>query len=55
MFSEDGLKCHPKRRKHFFFYENMDLSKKLLRCFASLSLYIFLRQICMNVRYVELT
>ena len=27
MFSEDGLKCHLKRRKQFF-EENTDLSKK---------------------------
>ena len=49
IFSEVGLKCHPKRRKQFF-YENMDLSEKLVCYFASLSLYI-----CMNVRYFELT
>ena len=50
MFSEDGLKCHLKRRKQFF-EENMDLSKKIVRGFASLVLYIFLKQPCMNVRY----
>ena len=49
MFSEDGLKCHPKRRKQLF-KENVDLSKKLVCYFASLSLYI-----CMIVQYVELT
>ena len=42
MFSEDGLKCHLKRCKQFF-EENMDLSKKLVCCFASLVLYIFLK------------
>ena len=40
MFSKDGLKCHLKRCKQFF-EENMDLSKKLVCCFASLVLYIF--------------
>ena len=50
MFSKDGLKCHLKRRKQFF-EENMDLSKKIVCCFASLVLYIFLKQPCMNVRY----
>ena len=49
MFSEDGLKCHLKRRKQFF-EENTDLSKKN-RGFANLVLYIFLKQPCMNVRY----
>ena len=49
MFSEDGLKCHLKRKQ--FFEENMDLSKKLVCCFASLVLYIFLKEPCMNVRY----
>ena len=49
MFSEDGLKCHLKRHKQFF-EENMDLSKKLVCCFASLVLYIFLKQPCMNVQ-----
>ena len=50
MFSEDGLKCHLKRRKQFF-EENMDFSKKHVYCFASLVLHIFLKQPCMNVRY----
>ena len=50
MFSEDGLKCHMKRRKQFI-EENMDLSKKLMCCFASLVLYVFLKQPCMSVRY----
>ena len=50
MFSEDGLKCHLKRRKQFF-EENVDLLKKLVCCFASLILYIFLKQPRMNVRY----
>ena len=45
MFSEGGLKCHLKRRKQFF-EKNMDLSKKLVCCFASLVLYIFLKQPC---------
>ena len=31
MFSEDGLKCHPKRRKQFF-EENMDVEKNVLLC-----------------------
>ena len=51
MFSEDGLKYHLERRKQFF-EENMDLSKKLVFCLASLVLYIFLKQPCMNVRYI---
>ena len=34
-----------------FFEKNMDLSKKIVCCFASLALYIFLKQPCMNVRY----
>ena len=50
MFSEGGLNYHLKRRKQFF-EENMDWSKKLVCCFASLVLYIFLKQPCMNVRY----
>ena len=50
MFSKDGLKCHLKRRQQFF-QENMDLSKKIVCCFASLVLYIFLKQPCMDVRY----
>ena len=50
MFSEGGLKCHLKRRKQFF-EENMDLSKKLVYCFASLVLHIFLKQPCMNVQH----
>ena len=50
MFSKDGLKCHLKRRKQFF-EENMNLSKKHVCYFASLVLYIFLKQSCMNVRY----
>ena len=33
----------------------MDLSKKLVCYFASISLYIFLKQPCMNVPYFELT
>ena len=49
MFSEGGLKCHLKRKQ--FFEENMDLSKKLVCYFASLVLYIFLKQSCMNVQY----
>ena len=48
MFSNDGLKCHLKRRKQSF-EENMDLSKKLVCCFDSLVLYIFLKPPCMNV------
>ena len=55
MFSDDGLKCHPKRRKQFFFWENMDFSKKLVCYFARLNFNIFLKQRCMNVRYFELT
>ena len=47
MFSEVGLKCHSKHCRQFF-YENMDLSKKLVCYFASLILYI-----CMNVWYFE--
>ena len=31
MFSEDGLKCHPKRRKQLF-EENMDVEKNVLLC-----------------------
>ena len=50
MFTKDGLKYHLKRRKQFF-EENMDSSKKIVCCFASLDLYIFLKQPCMNVRY----
>ena len=50
MFSKDGLKCHLKRHKQFF-EENMDLSKKIACYFASLVLYIFLKQPCMNARY----
>ena len=45
MFSKDGLKCHLKRRKQFF-EENMGLSKKVVCCFDSLVLYIFLKQPC---------
>ena len=48
MFSEDGLKCRLKRHKQFF-EENMDLL--LVCCFASLVLYIFLKQSRMNVWY----
>ena len=50
MFSKAGLKCHLKRRKQSF-EENMDLSKTIVCCFASLVLYIFLKQPFMNVRY----
>ena len=45
MFSKDGLKCHLKRRKQFF-EENMGLSKKIVCCFDSLVLHIFLKQPC---------
>ena len=51
MFSEDGLKCHMKRRKQFF-KENMDMLKKMCY-FASLSLYISLKQPWMNGQYFE--
>ena len=43
MFSKDGLKCYLKRPQQFL-EENMDLSKKNMCCFASLVLYIFLKQ-----------
>ena len=45
MFSKDGLRCHLKCRKQFF-EENMGLSKKVVCCFDSLVLYIFLKQPC---------
>ena len=54
-FLVSRVEYHPKRRKQFFFWENMDFSKKLVCYFARLNFNIFLKQRCMNVRYFELT
>ena len=52
IFSEDGLKCHPKRCKQFLRKHGFVEKKCYL---ASLSLYISLKQLQMNDRYFELS
>ena len=50
MFSEDGLKCHPKRRRQVFF--KTWICRKKMCYFVSLSLYISFSintMICMNL------